>query len=107
MRVVCHDGVFCRDGLSSVWSLVRVACHWGALLSGWSLISVIFHEGCHHGGLSSVWPVIRVVSHQGDLSSGLSVISVISRHGSLSSERPFIPGSTVQTIGKGEPAELS
>ena len=55
--------------LKEGWPItIKAVPHEGSLLSGWSLIRVVFHEG----GL------IRAVSHQGSLSSGWSY------HGGLS-----------------------
>ena len=103
--LVSHQG-----GLSSWWSFIMAVSHQGGLssgrtlnlirvvLSGWSLIRVVFHQG----GLSSWQSLIRVVFHQGGLSissgwscqgglsSGWSFIRVVFHYGSLSSGWSFI-----------------
>ena len=81
-QVVLHQGGLSSVELSSGWSLIRVVFHqlgfhlafWAVsyqdgLSSVWSVIRVV----CHQGGLSSAWSVIRVVCHQGGLSSGWSL----------------------------------
>ena len=59
-----------QGGLSLGCCLIRVDCHWGAVLSGWSVIGVVPRQGglslgccligdvCHHSRLSSGWSLI-------------------------------------------------
>ena len=49
-----------------------VVSHQGGLLSGWSIVRVVFHQLVfHQGGLSPGWSFTRVVFHQGGLTSGV------------------------------------
>ena len=59
--------------------------HHGGLSSGWSLISVVFHQCNLSSGWSFIrWSLIDVVLHQGGLSLGCSLTKMISHQGSLS-----------------------
>ena len=81
--MVPHQG-----GLSSHWSLIKVASHHSGLSSEWPLIIVVSHQG----GLSSVWSFIRVTSHQGGPSSGWSLIRLASHHGWSLMKSPTVSG---------------
>ena len=69
--MVSHQSDLLYGGLSLMWSIIVFQkCGFS---SRWSLISVIFLQGC----LSSVWSVIKVVFNQCGLPSMWSLISAV------------------------------